>query len=82
MIDSLAFLRKSAEPPRPFNILEPMAFVELAWAYYITNNRSDQLQSASREEKTDRVLTMSTSSGVFIAITPNLLMISGELATC
>lgn len=28
-----ALLKKSAEPPKPFNILEPMTQVELACAY-------------------------------------------------
>ena len=27
-----ALLKKSAEPPKPFSILEPMTQVELAWA--------------------------------------------------
>lgn len=27
-----ALRKKSAEPPKPFNILEPMTQVELAWA--------------------------------------------------
>lgn len=34
IIDSLAFLKKSAEPPIPLSILEPRAHVELAWPYF------------------------------------------------
>lgn len=34
LIGNLAFLKKSAEPPIPFNILEPSAQVELACPYY------------------------------------------------
>lgn len=93
IIDSLAFLKKSAEPPRPLSILEPSAFVELAWAYYSCQSsfvsiliikplEQETQREGEKEEGGRERLTISTSSGVFIAMIPNLLIISGELATC
>jgi len=32
MMEYLALRKKSAEPPRPFNILDPITHVLLAWA--------------------------------------------------
>lgn len=58
IIEYLEERKKSAEPPKPFNIREPITHVLLACAY------------------------MSISTGVFIPITPNRRMISGELETC
>ena len=76
MIESFAFLKKSAEPPIPLSMRDPRALVELAWAYL--SRRRDQCWTVVERGKR----TMSTSNGVFMAIIPKRLIISGELATC
>lgn len=70
-----ALRKKSADPPKPFNILEPMTQVELAWAY-ISLSLCQLRAIAEPHQKTY------TSTGVFIPMTPNRRMISGELETC
>ena len=70
-----ALRKKSAEPPKPFNILEPMTQVELAWAYI-------SLSLCQLRGTAEPLSDTYTSTGVFIPMTPNRRMISGELETC
>ena len=70
-----ALRKKSAEPPKPFNILEPMTQVELAWAYI-------SLSLCQLRVIAEGLSETYTSTGVFIPMTPNRRMISGELDTC
>lgn len=74
MILYFALRKKSADPPSPLSILEPMTQVLFAWAYM-------SLQHVSKSACNGRSGSY-TSTGVFIAITPSRLMISGEFETC
>lgn len=71
----LADRKKSAEPPNPLSILEPMTQVELAWAYI-------SLLLYQLCFRIELLEVTHTSTGVFIPITPSRRMISGELETC
>ena len=72
----LALRKKSAEPPRPLSIREPMTQVEFAWAYMSL----ELYQSRISPERL--IIGIYHSTGVFIPMTPSRRIISGELETC
>lgn len=78
MMEILLLRKKSAEPPRPFKILEPMTHVELAWAYISL----DTPASAKLVSEIADTFPTHTSTGVFIPITPSRRIISGLFETC
>ena len=67
-MEILLLRKKSAEPPRPFKILEPMTHVELAWAYISLNSsesaklRFGQTSNAFHPHFNRRIHTNDTKS--------------------